>query len=68
MFTFGTRQDSGKDEPFSNRLSKSPTDFLLVGFKKSIAMDYEKLRDGLGYHVAAIKSGSPEERRTNEQI
>ena len=40
----------------------------LQRFVKSMAIDYEKWHDGIGYDIEAIKNASPAERKAIEQI
>ena len=48
--------------------AKFGSDSPLRRFKESMKIDYEKWHDGVGYDMDAIKSASPEQRKTIEQI
>jgi hypothetical protein len=58
----------------SNNLDKaknsaqSGSDSPVRRFEESMKIDYEKWHDGVGYDLKAIKSASPEQRKTIEQI
>ena len=47
---------------------QKPSDSALQRFEESMKIDYEKWHDGLSYDLDALKTASPTERKTVEQI
>ena len=52
----------------TNASTQSPSISSIQRFKKSMAIDYEKWHDGIGYDLEAIKLASPSECKAIEQI
>ena len=53
--------------PTANSPQK-PSSSALQRFEESMKIDFEKWHDGLSYDLDALKSASPSERKTIEQI
>ena len=66
------KSDKLSENPSPNKqiisANQTNSDSSLQRFIKSMAIDYEKWHDGIGYDLEAIKQASPDERIKIEQI
>jgi hypothetical protein len=59
---------SNTEVPASNDRVKMSSGSLVERFEQSMAIDYEKWHDGIGYDVALIAQATPEERTGIERL